>query len=61
MVVARGRGIMSDELKYRLADELGFGDTVRQYGWGAITTRDAGNLVKLAIAKAQQMMIDEQL
>ncbi len=47
---------MSDELKYRLADELGFGDIVRQHGWGAITTRDAGNLVKAAIAKAQQMM-----
>jgi small acid-soluble spore protein F (minor alpha/beta-type SASP) len=56
MVVARGRGMMSDELKYRLADELGFGDTVRQHGWGAITTRDAGNLVKLAIAKAEQMI-----
>ncbi|MGI6357633.1 MAG: small, acid-soluble spore protein, alpha/beta type [Bacillota bacterium] len=50
------RGFMSDELKYQLAEELGFADTVRQQGWGAITTRDAGNLVKLAIAKAEQMM-----
>lgn len=47
---------MSDELKYQLADELGFGDTVRQHGWGAISTRDAGNLVKAAIARAEQIM-----
>lgn len=58
MVVAGGQGMMSDELKYRLADELGFGEVVRQQGWGAITTRDAGNLVKLAIAKAEQMMLE---
>lgn len=56
MMVMAGRGFMSDELKYQLAEELGFADTVRQQGWGAITTRDAGNLVKLAIAKAEQMM-----
>ncbi len=50
------RGFMSEELKYQLAEELGFADTVRQHGWGAISTRDAGNLVKLALAKAEQMM-----
>ncbi|MGI6343593.1 MAG: protein sspF [Bacillota bacterium] len=54
--MSRGRGLMSDELKYQLADELGFGDTVRQHGWGAISTRDAGNLVKAAIARAEQIM-----
>lgn len=50
---------MSEDLKYLLADELGFGDVVRQQGWGAITTRDAGNLVKMAIAKAEQMMQEQ--
>lgn len=59
MVLARGRGFMSEDLKYLLADELGFGDVVRQQGWGAITTRDAGNLVKMAIAKAEQMMQEQ--
>ncbi len=60
IVVARGRGFMSDELKYRLAEELGILDTVQQQGWGGITTKDAGNLVKLAIAKAEQMMSERQ-
>lgn len=54
------RGFMSDELKHQLAEELGFADTVRQQGWGAISTRDAGNMVKLAIAKAEQMMQQRQ-
>lgn len=60
MMVMSRRGFMSDELKDRLAEELGFADTVRQHGWGSITTRDAGNLVKLAIAKAEQMMQERQ-
>jgi small acid-soluble spore protein F (minor alpha/beta-type SASP) len=60
MMAMSRRGFMSDELKDRLAEELGFSDTVRQHGWGAITTRDAGNLVKAAIAKAEQMMQERQ-
>ncbi|WP_124726307.1 small, acid-soluble spore protein, alpha/beta type [Staphylospora marina] len=52
----RRRGIMSDALKAELAKELGFYDVVQREGWGGITTRDAGNLVKLAIQKAEQQL-----
>jgi small acid-soluble spore protein F (minor alpha/beta-type SASP) len=54
--MGRRRGIMSDELKYELAKELGFYDTVKNEGWGAITTRDAGNLVKRAIQIAEEAL-----
>ncbi len=55
--MANRRGIMSDELKYELADELGVGDIARTQGFGAVSSRNCGNLVRLAIQKAEQMMI----
>lgn len=45
---------MSDRLKLELADELGFGDTVRTKGWGEVTTKQAGSLVRAAIERAEQ-------
>lgn len=48
------RGIMSEELKYELAKDLGFYDTVREEGWGGIKAKDAGNMVKRAIELAEQ-------
>ncbi len=47
---------MSDQLKYEIAKELGFYDTVKNEGWGAITTKDAGNLVKRAIQIAEEAL-----
>ena len=48
---------MSEELKNELAKELGFYETVQRDGWGGITTRDAGNMVKRAIEIAEQSLI----
>ncbi|WP_040953031.1 small, acid-soluble spore protein, alpha/beta type [Gorillibacterium massiliense] len=47
------RSVMSEQLKYELAKDLGFSDTVNQQGWGGITTKDAGNMVKRAIQMAE--------
>ncbi|WP_142383653.1 small, acid-soluble spore protein, alpha/beta type [Bacillus sp. V5-8f] len=55
--MGRKRGIMSEAFKEELAKELGFYDVVQNEGWGGIRSRDAGNLVKLAIQKAQSQMI----
>lgn len=54
--MARRRGIMSEELKYELARELGVLETVQREGWGSVPSKDCGNLVKLAIEKAERMM-----
>lgn len=51
---------MSDGMKEEIAKELGFYDKVQKEGWGGITTRDAGNMVKHAIQKAQEQMIRER-
>ena len=48
---------MSEQLKYELAKELGFFPTLERDGWGAITTRDAGNMVKRAIEIAEASLV----
>ncbi len=52
----RNRGVMSEQFKAELAKDLGFYGTVEQNGWGSITTKDAGNMVKRAIQMAEQSM-----
>ena len=46
--------IMSKRLKEEIAKELGFYDVVQKEGWGGIKSRDAGNMVKRAIERAEQ-------
>ncbi len=59
--MARRRGgIMSDRLKYELADELGFSHKVKDGDWGNITTREAGSLVRAAIERAEKQMPEEE-
>ena len=50
----RRRSVMSEQLKYELAKDLGFYDTVQQEGWGGIKAKDAGNMVKRAIQLAEE-------
>jgi small acid-soluble spore protein F (minor alpha/beta-type SASP) len=53
-------GIVSDEVKYEIAKELGFADKIGvhdgAYDYGNITTREAGLLVRGLIAKAEELM-----
>ncbi|OPY56322.1 MAG: Small, acid-soluble spore protein [Pelotomaculum sp. PtaU1.Bin035] len=54
----RRGGVMSEKLKYELADELGVGDVVRRDGgyFGNVSSKNCGNLVRLAIERAEQSM-----
>ncbi|MDQ0257855.1 small acid-soluble spore protein F (minor alpha/beta-type SASP) [Evansella vedderi] len=58
--MGRRRGIMSDNLKVELAKELGFYDTVQRDGWGGIRSKDAGNMVKRAVERAEQQLSKDQ-
>lgn len=58
--MARRRGVMSEALKYELARELGFAHKVENGDWGDITAREAGSLVRAAIARAQRQMAQSQ-
>ncbi len=57
--MSRRRGIMSEPFKIELAKELGFYDTVAKEGWGGIRAKDAGNMVKRAIAIAEQSLLNQ--
>ncbi len=50
----RGRGMMSENLKQEIAKELGVYDIVKQSGWGAVSSRDCGNMVTRAIEIAER-------
>ncbi len=58
MQVGRRKGVMSYRLKEELAKELGFYDIVQKEGWGAIHSKDAGNMVKRAIEIAQKNLVN---
>ena len=51
--MSRRRGVMSDSLKYEIARELGVYETVSEKA-GISILRDCGNMVRLAIEKANR-------
>ncbi|MHB8156285.1 MAG: small, acid-soluble spore protein, alpha/beta type [Desulfocucumaceae bacterium] len=56
--MSRNRSLMSDQLKFELAGELGVADVVaREGGFGSVSSRNCGNLVKLAIERAERNMV----
>ncbi len=54
--MSRHRGIMSDELKAEIAKELGVYNTVENEGWGSVSSRNCGNIVKKAIERAERSL-----
>lgn len=54
--MAKGRSMMSEVLKEEIAKELGVYDTVASEGWGSVSSRDCGNIVKKAIEMAERSM-----
>ncbi len=56
----RRKPIMSDMFKEELAEELGVANVVRNEGWGSVSSRDCGNLVKLAIERAERSLMNEK-
>ena len=49
------KGIMSENLKEEIARELGVYDKVKNDGgWGNVSSRDCGNMVKKAIEVAER-------
>lgn len=51
--MARNKSIMSEQLKYEIARDLGVDNIVSTEGWGGVSSRDCGNIVKKAIERAE--------
>lgn len=47
---------MSDALKEEFARELGVAEIVRREGWGGVSAKKCGELVKLAIQRAEESL-----
>jgi len=52
--MSRKNGIMSEHLKEEIAKELGVYDIVKSDGWGSVSSRNCGNMVKKAIEIANR-------
>ncbi len=52
--MASRRGLMSEDLKVEIARELGVDQIVNSEGWGAVSSRDCGNIVAKAIEIANR-------
>lgn len=50
------RSIMGDKLKNEIAKELGVYETVKNEGWGSVSSRNCGNMVSKAIEIAERNM-----
>lgn len=59
-IMSRRGSIVSDQVKYEIAKELGFADRIQvendNYDYGNITTRQAGLIVRGLIEKAEQLL-----
>jgi small acid-soluble spore protein F (minor alpha/beta-type SASP) len=47
---------MSENLKTEIARELGVDDIVRTEGWGGVSSRNCGNIVRTAIEIAERSL-----
>jgi len=59
--LARRNSKMSEQLKYEIARELGVEQIVATQGWGAVSSRDCGNIVSKAIEMAERSLTHSNL
>ncbi len=48
--------ILSDNTKQQLSKRLGVSDVVQREGWGGVSARQCGNLVREAIKYAEEQL-----
>ena len=51
--------VMSEEMKYKLAHDLGFGEKVEDHDWSDVTTGEVGSMVREAIRRGEQAIAEE--
>jgi small acid-soluble spore protein F (minor alpha/beta-type SASP) len=54
IAVSGRRGMMSENLKTEISKELGVYDTVKNEGWGSVSSKNCGNMVRKAIEIAER-------
>ena len=51
--------VMSEEMKYKFARDLGFGEKVEDHDWSDVTSGEVGSMVREAIRRGEQAMTEE--
>jgi small acid-soluble spore protein F (minor alpha/beta-type SASP) len=51
--------VMSEETKYKLAHELGFGEKVEDHDWSDVTSGEIGSMVREAVRRGEQAITEE--
>lgn len=54
--MARRGGLMSEQLKYEIARELGVDQIVASEGWGGVSSKNCGMMVNKAIQIAEKSL-----
>ena len=54
-----GHGVMSQEVKDKLAHDLGFGAKVEDGDWSNVTTGEVGSMVREAIKRGEEAITKE--
>lgn len=54
--MARRGGVMSEQLKYEIARELGVDQIVATEGWGGVSAKNCGMMVHKAIEIAERSL-----
>ncbi len=54
--MAAHRSLLSPEAKAAIARELGVEDVVARDGWGAVPSRQCGNVVRVALEHAERLL-----
>lgn len=54
----RNKSLMSEQLKWELAKEMGVSDIVAREGWGGVPSRYCGGLVRKAIEMAERHVVE---
>ncbi len=57
--MSKKAGVMSEETKYKLAHDLGFGEKVEDHDWSDVTTGEVGSMVREAIRRGEQAIAEE--
>lgn len=52
--MSKRKSVMSERLKEEIAKELGVYEIVKNDGWGSVSSRNCGNMVKKAIEMANR-------
>ncbi|HZK27899.1 MAG TPA: small, acid-soluble spore protein, alpha/beta type [Thermoclostridium sp.] len=52
--MSKRKSVMSERLKEEIAKELGVYEIVKNDGWGSVSSKNCGNMVKKAIEMANR-------